>query len=98
MKQVLYLIVVLNGLSFADKGTVVLEDVCGDKIVIKTTDDWYIAAEWYGGKEFSRGETVFGNMKTYGMEELFDKNGNNGSYYIEDWESSLESAIEELCD
>jgi len=98
MKKGLLLIMVFAGLSFADKGIVILDNVCGDKIVIETTDGWYIAAEWYGGKDFDRGDTIYGNMKTYGFETLFDSRGNKGQYYIEDYESDLKDAIEELCD
>lgn len=98
------LILVIVGLLFpltvfADKGTVVKEDVCGTgNTIIETTDGWYIAAEHYSGVYLYEGDTVYGNMKTYGMEELTRDDGDSGSFYIEDWESSIGNAFEELCD
>ena len=92
-------ILFLAGAATADKGVVIRENVCGSSnIIIETSDYWYVAAEWYGGREFYEGATVYGNLKTYGFEELTDSNGNKGRYYIEDWESSLESAYDEHCD
>lgn len=44
------------------------------------------------------GDVVFGNLKTYGMEEITRNDGESGSFYIEDWESNIGSAFEELCD
>ena len=88
-----------SSVAAADRGVVIREDVCGSSnIIIETSDYWYIAAEWYGGQEFYEGTTVYGNLKTYGFEDLTDSSGNSGRYYIEDWESSLESAYEEHCD
>jgi len=37
-------------------------------------------------------------MKTYGMQELTRSDGSSGSFYIEDWESDIGDAYEELCD
>ena len=89
----------LSSVAFADKGEVIRENVCGSSnVIIETSDYWYIAAEWYGGREFYEGTTVYGNLKTFGFEELTDSSGNSGRYYIEDYESSLESAYDEHCD
>lgn len=92
----------LFGISFstlADRGVVVKEDVCGPgNSIIETSDGWYIAAEHYSGVYLYEGDTVFGKMKTYGFQELTRQDGNSGRFYIEDWESSLVAALEELCD
>lgn len=85
--------------AFADKGVVVKEDVCGTgNAIIETSDGWYIAAEHYSGVYLYEGDVVFGNMKTYGMEEITRNDGESGDFYIEDWESDIGNAYEELCD
>jgi len=86
-------------LALADTGVVVKEEVCGsDNIIIETTDGWYIAAEWYGGPVLFEGMSVYGEMKTYGMRDLCDDSGSCGPYWIEDYEYSFASAMEEHCD
>lgn len=84
--------------ALADRGEVVKEDVCGaGNAIIETADGWYIAAEHYSGVYLYKGDIVYGTMKTYGMQELTRKNGESGSFYIEDWESDIGDAFEELC-
>ena len=88
-----------SSVALADKGVVVKEDVCGlGNSIIETTDGWYVAAEHYSGVYLYEGDVVFGNMKTYGMQELTRSDGSSGSFYIEDWESDIGDAFEELCD
>lgn len=98
----LVMFIMFLGSSFtalADKGVVVKEDVCGvGNAIIETTDGWYIAAEHYSGVYLYEGDIVYGNMKTYGMEDLTREDGESGSFYIEDWESDIGDAFEELCD
>lgn len=90
---------VFSSAAFADKGVVVKEDVCGTgNAIIETSDGWYVAAEHYSGVYLYEGDVVFGNMKTYGMEEITRNDGGSGDFYIEDWESDIGDAYEELCD
>lgn len=90
---------IFSTVVFADKGVVVKEDVCGTgNSIIETSDGWYIAAEHYSGVYLYEGDVVFGNMKTYGMEEITRNDGESGDFYIEDWESDIGDAYEELCD
>ena len=85
-------------LVFSDVGIVVKEDVCGSgNSIIETTDGWYIAAEHYSGVYFYEGDVIYGTMKTYGMQTLIRKDGQEGSFYIEDYESNIGDALEELC-
>ena len=85
--------------SSEDAGIVVKEDVCGSgNSIIETTDGWYIAAEHYSGIYLYEGDVVCGQMKTYGFQTLYRADGAEGNFYIEDWESSIEDAYEELCD
>jgi hypothetical protein len=101
MKRII-MIIFLVGLSvpaFADKGEVVKEDVCGTgNAIIETTDGWYVAAEHYSGVYLYEGDIVFGNLKTYGFQEITRNDGQSGKFYIEDYESDIGNAFEELCD
>ena len=93
------ILITFSPLALADKGEVVKEDVCGSgNSIIETTDGWYVAAEHYSGVYLYEGDIVFGNMKTYGMQELTRSDGSSGRFYIEDWESDIGDAYEELCD
>lgn len=100
MKKLLAIFPLLfANIAFADKGVVIKDDVCGSgNAIIETTDGWYIAAEHFSGVYLSEGDTVFGKMKTYGFETLTRADGNEGNFYIEDYESSIGAAYEELCD
>lgn len=101
MRRVLLfaLCVAFSSAAFADKGIVVKEDVCGSgNAIIETTDGWYIAAEHFGGVYLYEGDEVFGTMKTYGSQELTRSDGDSGSFYIENWVTSIGDAYEELCD
>ena len=93
------LLCIISSFAFSDKGVVVKEDVCGlGNAIIETTDGWYIAAEHYSGVYLYEGDIVYGNMKTYGFETLTRDDGSEGNFYIEDWESDIDEAYEELCD
>ncbi|PZT29721.1 hypothetical protein A7X88_00180 [Stenotrophomonas maltophilia] len=84
--------------ALADKGVVVKEDVCGSgNAIIETTDGWYVAAEYYSGVNLYEGDVVYGKLKTYGSEELTRADGRSGRFYIENWVSDIEEALEELC-
>jgi hypothetical protein len=99
MKYLGFVLLVLSGYVMADVGVVVKEDVCGSgNSIIETSDGWFIAAEHYSGVYLYEDDVVYGNMKTYGFEDLTRKDGNSGNFYIEDYETNLESAYEELCD
>tara|TARA_B100000686_G_C15838892_1_gene501678 strand:- start:78 stop:350 length:273 start_codon:yes stop_codon:yes gene_type:complete len=83
---------------YADKGVVVKEDVCGSgNSIIETTDGWYVAAEHYSGVYLYESDIVVGNLKTFGFEQITRIDGESGSFCIEDWESNIGDAYEELC-
>ncbi len=100
MKKLLAIIpLFFTNLVFADAGVVVKEDVCGSgNSIIESTDGWYIAAEHYSGVYLYEGDVVYGKMKTYGFQILMRKDGKEGKFYIEDYESDIGDAYEELCD
>ena len=98
-KSILILAVLSSTSVLADKGVVVKEDVCGSgNSIIETTDGWYIAAEHYSGVYLYEGGIVFGTMKTYGFQILTRSDGQDGNFYIEDWEYDIGDAFEELCE
>lgn len=100
MKRLLITISIMlsSNIVFADAGVVVKEDVCGSgNSIIQTTDGWYIAAEHYSGVYLYEGDVVYGKMKTYGFQVLTRKDGREGKFYIEDYESDIGNAFEELC-
>ncbi len=73
--------------------------MCGSgNSIIETTDGWYIAAEHYSGVYLYEGDVVYGKMKTYGFQTLTREDGEEGKFYIEDYESDISDAFEELCD
>lgn len=101
MKKIALLLVVLGLASpvYADKGIVIKDDVCGSgNSIIETTDGWYVAAEHYSGVYLYEGDIVFGNLKRYGIQEITRNDGQSGRFYIEDYESNIGDAYEELCD
>jgi hypothetical protein len=104
MKKLSNLIVILImilsiTLANADSGTVVKDDVCGSgNSIIETDDGWFTAAEHYSGVYLYEGDRVYGEMKTYGFQTLAREDGSDGNFYIEDWESNIGAAYEELCD
>lgn len=85
---------------FADRGYVVKTDVCGDSdnIIIETSDGWYVALELYSYAYLDEGDAVYGTLKSYGFTDIVTNNGDEIQVYIEDWESNIISAYEELCD
>ncbi|WP_325893317.1 hypothetical protein [Grimontia sp. NTOU-MAR1] len=92
-------LLLFSGSVLADKGVVVKKDVCGSgNAIIETTDGWFVAAEHFSGVYLYEGDIVFGDMKTYGSVDLTRDDGESGSFYIEDYESNLGEAYEELCD
>lgn len=101
MKKILLFIsmLCLSSYVYAEKGEVIRENVCGSSnYIIETSDGWYVALEHWSGSYLSTGDIVFGNLKSYGFQEITKKNGNNSKVYIEDYETSIGRALEELCD
>lgn len=100
--KIMGLEVALNNNSSTDcdkeSGEVIKEDVCGiGNAIIETDSGWYVAAEHYSGVYLYEGDQVCGNLTTYGFEDIC-RGHDCGNFNIEDYESSIESAYEELCD
>jgi hypothetical protein len=91
----LILILLLSIPSFALKGFVYKEEVCG-KMLIEVSDGTYTVAEHYGGTEFDEGTVIFGDFRSYGFKDFYS-GSSKGRYYIEDYWLDLEDAYEEAC-
>lgn len=98
-KLTLMSLFLVSGFAYADAGVVVKEDVCGTgNAIIETTDNWYVAAEHWSGVFLSEGDKVYGELKRYGFQEITRADGREGRFYIEDYESNIGAAFEELCE
>lgn len=100
MKATIYIIILLFLAveAYADKGIVVKEDVCGSgNAIIETSDGWYVAAEHYSGVYLYEDDVVYGRLKTYGLQDITRSDGEAGKFYIEDYETNIGDAYEELC-
>ena len=107
MKKLLFLLIIPfssfgqdDCSDFNDYGIVIKEDVCGlGNTIIETSDGWYVAAEHWSGAYLYEGDYVCGNLKTYGLEDVYSPSRDAWiNFYIEDYELRLSSAYEELCD
>lgn len=92
------LLAFLSTVAYAERGIVVKEDVCGSGNSIIETPLWYVAAEHYSGVYLYEGDVVYGDLTSYGFKTIYRDDGTEGRFYIEDYESDIGSAFEELCD
>ncbi len=102
MKKLIFLIAILllPYQAFAERGRVIRIDICGSgNALIQMDGGMYIAAEHYSGVYLSAGDLVFGNLKTYGFEELTRKDKESGVFFVQDCQSdNIGDAIKILCD
>ena len=55
----------------------------------------YFLLEWYGGYEPSVGDTLIGDLRSYGFKDVFyPKQGQQGRVYVDDYLLSRSSVIE----
>ncbi len=53
--------------------------------------------EWYGGHEPSKGESIVGELRSYGFKDVFyPDSGRSGRVYVDDYMLSKSSAIEKM--
>lgn len=69
------------------------------------TCDYFIAdgsrglfvLEWYGGYEPDEGDTIVGDIASYGFKDVYyPNNGTTGRLWVEDYLESKTSAMEEI--
>ncbi len=83
----------------ADRGIVIDDDVCGSgNVLIQISNGMYIAAEYYAGVYLLKGDTVYGDLKTYGFGKLTRTDKETGEFFIQECQSdNFEEAVKILC-
>jgi len=86
----------ITGAAMADTyGTVaVTTRGCLSRYVVDTPSG-YVLAEWYGGHDPDRGDTVEGDLNSYGFKDVLI-NGSSSRAYIDDYMLSRDSVIRKL--
>ena len=97
-------IVVLLGSS----GILTSEAVADQGFVVKTFSgcDYYIAdgnqglyvLEWYGGYDPNEGDSITGDIGSYGMKDVIYNGSSSGTVWVEDFLESSSAAMEEIRD
>lgn len=82
----------------ATKGVVVYDRGCSSRIIIETSLG-YVLAEWYGGGIPYEGDTLVGEINSYGMKDLFILNRDRDTrLWIDDYMLSRRRVVEKLRD
>lgn len=69
----------------------------GCDYMILQDDQGYILAEWMGGKTPEEGDNIIGNMRSYGIREMY--NGTRESccsFYVDDYLLTKQGAIDKI--
>ncbi len=70
-----------------------------DYYLIEDSSGYYTLAEWYGGSTTYSGNTVVGELHSYGFKDLYNISRDSSTRaYIDDWMLSEDSATEKLID
>lgn len=80
-----------------NKGVVVFSPSGCDYYLVETSLG-YSLLEWYGGFYQYEGDTIFGNLNSYGFKDVTKLDGRSGRVYIEDYMLSKSRAIEKYYD
>lgn len=58
----------------------------------------YYVLEWYGGYDPDEGDTIFGEISSYGMKDVLYNGTMEGRVWVEDYLESTSGALEEIQD
>jgi hypothetical protein len=84
--------------AMADKATVILRIRGCDYFLADGPKGVYLL-EWYGGHDPSRGDTIIGEIGSYGFKTVFYLEADReGKVYVDDYSLSKSSAIEKLAE
>ncbi|WP_068466721.1 hypothetical protein [Candidatus Protochlamydia phocaeensis] len=87
-------LILIPSLLMAAKGEVILEK--GDYYVIDTGRGCSVV-EWYGGNNPSEGDTIVGDIESYGFKDVYNLSSRDESrFYVEDYLLSEDDAIEKV--
>lgn len=80
----------------ATKGVVVYDRGCGSRLIVETSMG-YVLAEWFGGSVPYEGDTLIGELESYGMKEIYILNRKSDTrLWIEDYMLSRSRVVEKL--
>lgn len=83
--------------SFADQGYVVKRFGGCDYFIADGEKGLYVL-EWYGGHDPSEGDTIVGDIGSYGFKDVVYNSRNSGRVYVEDFLESASAAMDEIED
>jgi hypothetical protein len=84
--------------AFGDKATVVLKVQGCDYFLADGPRGNYLL-EWYGGYDPSRGDTIIGEIGSYGFKTVFYlEKDREGRVYVEDYDLSKSDALGKLAE
>jgi len=89
-------------------GVGIISASADDGYVVKTFSgcDYFVAdgprglyvLEWFGGYDPSEGDTITGEIGSYGMKDVTYNHSYSGRVWVEDFLESSEAAMEEIRD
>ncbi len=81
--------------TLADKGVVVAYPSGCDYYIVETNMG-YALLEWFGGNDPSEGDTLVGEIDSYGMKDIYNITADSETrVWVEDYMLSESSAIEQ---
>lgn len=82
---------------YGDQGEVV-KTFSGCDYFIADGPNGYYVLEWYGGYDPSEGNTIVGEINSYGMKDVLYNGTNSGRVWVEDFLESNSQAMDEIVD
>ncbi len=96
-KLFIFILFVTSTSAFADKGFVVKTFSGCDYFIADGPNGLYVL-EWYGGWYPSEGDTIEGEISSYGMKDVTYNGGTSGTVWVEDYLESSSAAWDEIDD
>ena len=81
----------------ADMGEVVKRFGSCDYFIADGPAGYYVL-EWYGGYDPDEGDTIFGEIDSYGFTDVLYNGSRQGRVYVEDYLESASGAMDEIRD
>ena len=83
--------------TMADFGEVVKKFGSCDYFIADGPSGLYVL-EWYGGYDPDEGDTIFGDIGSYGFADVLYNGSYEGRVYVEDYLESSSAALDEIRD
>ena len=92
--NIILLLVLSVNQSYAVQGTVVLYKSECDFFIVKTPKG-YALLEWYEGAEPDEGDTITGNIETFGYQDIYNNSKKENTHvWVEDYYLRKEKVVE----